>query len=130
MSARSNATIIGLGMLLVSAMLVSCGSDKPEPVGEQATLPTPRPTPGPDPDPDPDPVPDPDPDPVPDPDPDPVTGARTYMICDAANISRDALIAFFDAREGDTIEFCAGRFDMPTGLIVNGKRGITIKALA
>tara|TARA_R110000787_G_scaffold42983_24_gene105409 strand:+ start:1723 stop:4626 length:2904 start_codon:yes stop_codon:yes gene_type:complete len=127
MSARSNATIIGLGMLLLSAMLVSCGSDKPEPVGEQATLPTPRPTPGPDPDPDPDPVPDPDPDPVPDPDPDPVTGARTYMICDAANISRDALIAFFDAREGDTIEFCAGRFDMPTGLIINGKRGITIK---
>ncbi|TDU24364.1 parallel beta-helix repeat protein [Panacagrimonas perspica] len=52
---------------------------------------------------------------------------RTYSVCAAGTISRDALIAFFDAREGDTIEFCAGRFDLPTGLILNGKRGITIK---
>lgn len=52
---------------------------------------------------------------------------RTYSLCNASTISRDALIAFFEAREGDTIEFCAGRFDLPTGLILNGKRGITVK---
>ncbi|MCC2655503.1 MAG: hypothetical protein K0Q76_611 [Panacagrimonas sp.] len=52
---------------------------------------------------------------------------RTYRLCDPATVTRDALIAFFDAREGDTIQFCAGRFDLPTGLILNGKRGITIK---
>ncbi|WP_420468120.1 parallel beta-helix domain-containing protein [Panacagrimonas sp.] len=53
--------------------------------------------------------------------------ARTYAVCDPATTSRDALIAFFDAREGDTIEFCAGRYELPTGLIVSDKRGITIK---
>lgn len=52
---------------------------------------------------------------------------RTYRLCDPATITRDALVAFFDAREGDTIEFCAGRYDLPTGLILNGKRGITVK---
>ena len=52
--------------------------------------------------------------------------ARTYSVC-GADTARQALIAFFDAREGDTISFCAGRFDLPTGLILNGKRGITIK---
>lgn len=57
----------------------------------------------------------------------PVTGPRTYSICSASTIARDALVAFFDAREGDTIAFCAGRYDLPTGLILNGKRGITIK---
>jgi parallel beta-helix repeat protein len=61
-----------------------------------------------------------------------VAGAKTLRICKAAGETDDqvkakALIAFFDAREGDTIEFCEGRFDMTTGLIVNGKRGITIK---
>lgn len=55
---------------------------------------------------------------------------RTYRLCNAGTISRDALIAFFDAREGDTISFCAGRFDLPTGLILNGTRGITIRAPA
>lgn len=57
----------------------------------------------------------------------PTTAPRTYSICSSSTIARDALIAFFDAREGDTIAFCAGRFDLPTGLILNGKRGITIK---
>ncbi len=52
---------------------------------------------------------------------------RTYRICPGADATSKALIAFFDAREGDTIEFCAGRFDFSTGLILNGKRGITIK---
>ena len=52
---------------------------------------------------------------------------RTYSLCNAGTISRDALIAFFDAREGDTISFCAGRYELPTGLILNGKRSVTIK---
>lgn len=52
---------------------------------------------------------------------------KTYRICPGDNATTEALIAFFDAREGDTIEFCEGRFDLTTGLIVNGKNGITIK---
>lgn len=56
----------------------------------------------------------------------PATGPRLYRLC-GADVATQAAIAFFDAREGDTIRFCAGRFDMPTGLILNGKRGITIK---
>lgn len=56
-----------------------------------------------------------------------VSGAKTYKVCDNATVRRDALIAFFDAREGDVIEFCAGTFDLPTGLIINGKRGITVR---
>lgn len=52
---------------------------------------------------------------------------RTYRICEAATVTRDALTAFFDAREGDVIEFCAGRYDLPTGLILSDRRGITIR---
>jgi parallel beta-helix repeat protein len=53
--------------------------------------------------------------------------AKTFVICPSENATAEALIAFFDAREGDTIEFCEGHFDITTGLIVNGKKGITIK---
>lgn len=52
---------------------------------------------------------------------------RTYTICPGPNATRDTLVAFFDAREGDTIAFCAGRYELSTGLILNNKRGITIK---
>ncbi len=52
---------------------------------------------------------------------------KTYLICPSENATAEALIAFFDAREGDTIEFCEGHFDLGTGLIVNSKNGITIK---
>lgn len=52
---------------------------------------------------------------------------RTYTICPGPNATTEALTAFFDAREGDTIAFCAGRFSLSTGLIMNNKRGITIK---
>ena len=38
-----------------------------------------------------------------------------------------ALIAFFDAHEGDTVEFCEGQFNFTSGLTMSGKRGITIK---
>ena len=53
--------------------------------------------------------------------------SRTYTICPGPNATTEALTAFFDAREGDTIAFCAGRFSLSTGLIMNNKRGITIK---
>lgn len=38
-----------------------------------------------------------------------------------------ALTALFEAREGDLIEFCAGEFNLTTGLILNNRRGITIR---
>ncbi|MGH8530045.1 MAG: parallel beta-helix domain-containing protein [Nevskiales bacterium] len=53
--------------------------------------------------------------------------AKVFRICPGPDAQRQALIAFFDAREGDTIEFCAGRFDFTTGLIMTGKRGITVR---
>ncbi|TXH04730.1 MAG: hypothetical protein E6R07_06430 [Nevskiaceae bacterium] len=54
-------------------------------------------------------------------------GGKTYLICDPNTFQKDALIAVFDAHEGDTIQFCAGEFDFTTGLTLTGKRGITIK---
>jgi parallel beta-helix repeat protein len=54
-------------------------------------------------------------------------GAKTYRICPGPDAQKEALIAFFDAHEGDTIEFCEGDFDFTTGLIMTGKRGITVK---
>ncbi len=57
----------------------------------------------------------------------PAPATRTYTICPGPNATAQALTAFFDAREGDTIRFCAGRFNLSTGLIMNNKRGITIR---
>ncbi|WP_370305897.1 parallel beta-helix domain-containing protein [Sinimarinibacterium flocculans] len=54
-------------------------------------------------------------------------GGKTFRICPGATAREEILTAFFDAREGDTIEFCAGTFEMTTGLILNGKRGITVR---
>lgn len=51
----------------------------------------------------------------------------THVICDPATAQRDALIAFFEAREGDVIEFCEGEYAFTTGLIMTGKRGITVR---
>src|ERR1051326_776437 len=55
------------------------------------------------------------------------TSGQTTRICPGPDAQKEALIAFFDAREGDTIEFCEGQFDFDTGLVMTGKRGITIK---
>lgn len=52
---------------------------------------------------------------------------KTYRICPGPDAQKDALIAFFDAHEGDTIEFCEGKFDFTNGLAMIGKKGITIK---
>lgn len=51
----------------------------------------------------------------------------TYTICPGPDAQKNALIAFFDAHEGDTIHFCAGQFDFTAGLVMTGKRGITIE---
>ena len=54
--------------------------------------------------------------------------ATTFTVCGSDEEFRDrALIAFFEAREGDTIEFCEGRFDLDTGLIIHGRRGVTVR---
>jgi parallel beta-helix repeat protein len=52
---------------------------------------------------------------------------KTYRICPGPNAQTEAILAFFDAHEGDTIEFCEGEFDFTVGLIMFGKKGITIK---
>jgi len=57
----------------------------------------------------------------------PAAATKTYTICPGPDAQKQALIAFFDAHEGDTIHFCAGQFDFTTGLTMTGKRGITIE---
>ena len=37
-----------------------------------------------------------------------------------------AIIAFFNAHDGDTIQFCAGQIDFTSGLVLSGKKGITV----
>ena len=54
-------------------------------------------------------------------------GAKTFRICPGDDAQKQALVAFFDAREGDTIEFCAGEFAFDSALVMTGKRGITVK---
>jgi len=61
-------------------------------------------------------------------DPAPPTGvAATVKICPGPDAQKQALIAFFDAHEGDVIEFCEGQFDFTSGLVMMGKKGITIR---
>ncbi|HUP92738.1 MAG TPA: parallel beta-helix domain-containing protein [Solimonas sp.] len=62
--------------------------------------------------------------------PAPVPGpgsTKTYRICPGPDAQKETLIAFFDAHEGDVIEFCEGQFSFDTGLIMTGKRGVTIR---
>jgi len=54
-------------------------------------------------------------------------GVKTFRICPGPDAQKEAIIAFFDAHEGDTIEFCEGQFDFTNGLTMTGKKGITIK---
>ena len=44
--------------------------------------------------------------------------AKTYTICPGPDAQKEALIAFFDAHEGDTIHFCAGQFDFTASLVM------------
>lgn len=53
--------------------------------------------------------------------------APTVRICPGPDAQKQALIAFFDAHEGDVIEFCEGQFDFTNGLVMMGKKGITIR---
>lgn len=42
--------------------------------------------------------------------------------------ARDEILTrLFEAQAGDVVELCAGKFDMPTGLLINSKPGITLK---
>lgn len=54
-------------------------------------------------------------------------GAKVTTICPGPDAEKQAIIAFFDAHEGDTIAFCEGKFDFANGLVMTGKKGITIK---
>jgi hypothetical protein len=38
----------------------------------------------------------------------PIATAKTFRVCPGPEAQRETMIAFFDSREGDTIEFCAG----------------------
>lgn len=53
--------------------------------------------------------------------------AKTTRICPGPEAQKQAIIAFFDAHEGDVIEFCEGKFDFDAGLVMFGKKGITIR---
>ena len=57
---------------------------------------------------------------------DPVEG-RTFLIDDSPDEEDKALSAFFLARDGDTIEFEEGTFDINTTLVMSHKSNITIK---
>ena len=52
---------------------------------------------------------------------------RTLFIEDGPDEEDDALAAFFSARDGDTIEFGEGTFDLSTTLVMSHKSNITIK---
>ena len=52
---------------------------------------------------------------------------KVYTVCPGPDAQKDAIIAFFDAHEGDVIEFCEGKFDFSNGLSMTGKKGITIR---
>jgi len=54
-------------------------------------------------------------------------GPQRVEICPGPEAQTQAIIAFFDAHEGDVIEFCEGQFDFTTGLVMFGKKGITIR---
>lgn len=54
------------------------------------------------------------------------TAARVIEICPGPGAQTAALVAFFEAREGDRIQFCEGTFEFTTGLILANTRGVTI----
>ncbi|HEY1075831.1 MAG TPA: parallel beta-helix domain-containing protein [Fontimonas sp.] len=56
----------------------------------------------------------------------PAAEARVIEICPGPAAQTEALIAFFEAREGDRIQFCEGTFEFTTGLIMANTRGVTI----
>lgn len=51
----------------------------------------------------------------------------TFKICPGPEAQTQTLKALFEVREGDTIEFCAGAFDFDTGLVLHGRRGVTLR---
>lgn len=57
----------------------------------------------------------------------PGTAAKLSRICPGETATADALKAFFNAGEGDVIEFCEGTFEFTTGLVLGNTRGVTIR---
>jgi parallel beta-helix repeat protein len=55
----------------------------------------------------------------------PPAAPTTWQIC-GSDAQKQALVAFFLAGEGDTIQFCAGQFDFTAGLALTGKRGVKV----
>lgn len=52
---------------------------------------------------------------------------KVFRVSPGPNASAETLKAIFYASEGDIVEFGAGSFEFPTGLIIHGKRGLTIR---
>ena len=55
------------------------------------------------------------------------TPAKVFHITAGPSANDEAQKAFFYASEGDTVEFGAGTFNFKSGLIIQGKRGLTIR---
>lgn len=91
------ATLGGALALFCSLSFYGCGGSSPPAVGSSAPEVTPQ------------------------------TVGTVFTICPGPQAQTQALRAFFAAQEGDTIHFCAGRFDFDKGLALTGVRGITIE---
>lgn len=52
---------------------------------------------------------------------------KVFRIEPGPSAAAETLKAIFYASEGDTVEFAAGTFNFPSGLIIHGKRGLTIR---
>ena len=52
---------------------------------------------------------------------------KVFRIEPGPQASAETLKAIFYASEGDTVEFAAGTFNFPSGLLIHGKRGLTIR---
>ena len=58
---------------------------------------------------------------------DPTAPAALACIAPGANAREKVLTQLSQATAGTVVSFCEGRFEMPTGLLINSKRGITLK---
>ncbi|MBI2733974.1 MAG: right-handed parallel beta-helix repeat-containing protein [Aquabacterium sp.] len=52
---------------------------------------------------------------------------KVFHVSPGTNASAETLKAIFYASEGDIVEFGEGNFEFPSGLIIHGKRGLTIR---
>lgn len=57
----------------------------------------------------------------------PEQSAKVTRICPGPDATTQALKSFFEAGPGDVIEFCAGEFELSTGLVLSSTEGVTIR---